>query len=678
MPLRLAIAASLAVVAATVVMAGSRGPQLPPAKAGGAQAVANDAAPSRLALLVGIDDYPARADGLGPPPLRGCANDVTLVKRLLMSRYGFAEADIETLTGRQATHAAILRALHERLVLRAGPETKVVFWFSGHGSQIPDMSGNDRAPSEYEASKDQTLLAFDSRLEGRNGGYDLTDDALHSMFAAIAARDVLMVTDCCHSGGLKRGATQPRARSAGEGADPRNDEALRTELGWPGAVRLVDDDDVGARADHVVHISACAASEEAGETQTIEGWHGTLTWHLVETLREANEHTPWRLIVETVRARIAGREGTRGRQFVDLHGDGDRAPLGGIADPVPPGFLVEPLGNGTYRIHGGSLQGIGSETTLEVRDAKGVLLAQCTPTRIGSTRADFRPDKPLPTDRAAWVLPVGKLDGRARLRVHAACERAAVCLSGSGLAILCDIDTADYVLQCVDDRLLLRTATGQSLAAATNPTDIAGVLFRESNFRTLWDAASTPGIWRLELAAEPVAADASRLVHRGQELPWAQIERSHGAKALVVRAEPLDRGGSGLRLQVRNRSDTNLHVAVFSVQEDRAITLLQGQDANNELRPGMVLKLELRVGSSTRWSESRPMIDRYVVFGTSRWVDFRSLEQAAPTSTRGTRSVAPTLRDLLLDPASGPPSEALRQIGVDVLDLEILAAKAAK
>jgi hypothetical protein len=677
-PWRVSIAACLAIAAVTVTLNERNGAPPPAAGERGAHQGTTTRAPSRLALLVGIDNYPARADGLGPAPLSGCANDAALVKRLLTSRYGFAESDIVTLTGKEATHATILRALHEHLVLRAGPETKVVFWFSGHGSEIPDISGSDRAPTDYEPSKDQTLLAFDSRLEGRNGGYDFTDDALHSMLAAIAAKDVLMVTDCCHSGGMTRGATQPIARSASEGVEPRNDEALRTELGWPDAIRLVDDDDLGARADHVVHISACAASEEAGETRTIEGWHGTLTWHLVQTLQEANEHSPWRVIVETVRARIAGREGTRSRQFVDVHGDGSRAPLGGIANPVPPGFLVEPLGNGDFRIHGGSLQGIGAETTLEVRDEHSRLLARCTPIGITSTRTDFRPAAALPTDRSAWVLPVGKLDGRAPLRVHATCDEAIGCLSGSELATLCSMDTADYVLQCVEDRLLLRTASGQGLSAATAPDDIAGLLFRESNFRTLWDAASTPGIWRLELGAAAVAADEPRIVHRGHDRPWAQIERSRGAKVLSVRAEPLDQGGSGLRLRVRNHSDTELHVAVFSVQEDRAITLLYGQDANNEVRAGKPLTLDVIVGSSARWAESRPMIDRYVAFGTSRWVDFRSLEQTAPVSTRGARAVAPNLRGLLLDPATSRPSENLRQIGVDVLDLEILAAPTAK
>ncbi|WP_143598294.1 caspase family protein, partial [Tolypothrix sp. NIES-4075] len=66
-------------------------------------------APRKLALLVGINEYP---NGLA---LKGCVNDVRLQKELLIHRFGFKENDIKTLTDRQATRKGILTAFEDHL-----------------------------------------------------------------------------------------------------------------------------------------------------------------------------------------------------------------------------------------------------------------------------------------------------------------------------------------------------------------------------------------------------------------------------------------------------------------------------------------------------------------------------------------------------------------------------------
>lgn len=51
----------------------------------------------KLALLIGINQYSQI------PVLAGCVTDVELQRELLINRFGFAPADILTLTDKQAT-----------------------------------------------------------------------------------------------------------------------------------------------------------------------------------------------------------------------------------------------------------------------------------------------------------------------------------------------------------------------------------------------------------------------------------------------------------------------------------------------------------------------------------------------------------------------------------------------
>ena len=80
----------------------------------------------KLALLVGINDYPANIGALN-----GCVNDVFLQKQLLTYRFGFNPKDILTLTDTQATRQGILTAFEEHLIKQAKPGDIVVFHFSG-------------------------------------------------------------------------------------------------------------------------------------------------------------------------------------------------------------------------------------------------------------------------------------------------------------------------------------------------------------------------------------------------------------------------------------------------------------------------------------------------------------------------------------------------------------------
>jgi hypothetical protein len=78
--------------------------------------------PRKLALLVGINEYPETGEYSA---LQGCITDVELQRQLLINRFGFNPKNILTLTDKQATRQGILTAFEEHLIKKAQPGNEV-------------------------------------------------------------------------------------------------------------------------------------------------------------------------------------------------------------------------------------------------------------------------------------------------------------------------------------------------------------------------------------------------------------------------------------------------------------------------------------------------------------------------------------------------------------------------
>ncbi len=137
---------------------------------------------ARRALCVGINSYPDM-------PLAGCVHDVYRWERAL-SDLGF---QVDTLLEQQATLSNIQRAL-QTLIAEARAGDIIVFQYSGHGTWLPDLNGDE------DDGKDEALVPID-HLES---GYLLDDDiaALASQVAPGVRMTLFM--DCCHSGSNSR------------------------------------------------------------------------------------------------------------------------------------------------------------------------------------------------------------------------------------------------------------------------------------------------------------------------------------------------------------------------------------------------------------------------------------------------------------------------------------------
>ncbi len=637
------------------------------------------APPARLALLVGIDRYQQPDHGEWKA-LSGCENDMELVAAMLQERFGFQPADIVTLRTKEATHERIVREFCDHLIARAGKDTQVVFWFSGHGSQTTDRSQRDLAPTEdYTPAQDQTLLAHDSRKGPRNGSYDITDDEMFTLLSALKSRSILYVTDCCHSGGMLRGDGAPGTRGVADGAEDA-DAALLQSF-WPKGLDILEDDAAGAAPPNVVHIAACCAKQEAGELRAPNGKvHGTLTYCLVETLLQCPKDASWLAVVEQVRARIGGTLGTRPDQTVQAHGEATRAVFGGMGAPIPQGYRVERTakrdGGDLLRIGGGRIHGLVPETMLDLVDVTGKVRARARVDEVRTNHATaWLVRSPWP-EVALWAKPES-LGGLSPLLVALGPEVPASALDGIGFA------KAASAAESADCRIV-RGQSGLELADRDGrPIRVDGAstlrerLRREQRYRSLYEIVGNRGPWPIRLEVVAPTPDELTFAKKGQQavtLQAASVAQEAGADLCRVQAreQSPDQPFSGdlIVLQATNSSDEDLHLALLSVQEDRTISILFGKSSNNILRAGETRRQRILVGPPSDWPGDRPMRDRLIAVATAGHVDWSDYEQdAATVATRGDGGLGPSPFSRLLGQATRGSND--NPWGVAFVDLEV-------
>ncbi len=148
--------------------------------------------PKRRALLVGINEYPNPGDRLS-----GCVNDAFLVSSVLQE-CGFDAEDIRVVLDNRATADGI-RSRLQWLLDGAGPGDELVFFYSGHGAQLPTYGIGDVVDH-----KDESLVPYDFDWSDERA---ITDDHIYDLYSQLDYEtNFMMMLDCCHSGGMARGA----------------------------------------------------------------------------------------------------------------------------------------------------------------------------------------------------------------------------------------------------------------------------------------------------------------------------------------------------------------------------------------------------------------------------------------------------------------------------------------
>lgn len=180
----------------------------------------------RLALLVGVDDYP-------DAPLAGCVRDAHAMERLL-ARHDDGDPNFECrrLTSDEVSLSSPERLLDELRQLFSRRDVELaLFYFAGHGVLREGLGGR--------------LLTGGVRGDRRG----LRMDDLVSLANGSAARERLIILDCCHAGAISDDHRQ------------RHEQPTSIERG-------------------VALLAGCGRSEAAAES----GGQGKFTGHVCDAL----------------------------------------------------------------------------------------------------------------------------------------------------------------------------------------------------------------------------------------------------------------------------------------------------------------------------------------------------------------------------------------------------------
>lgn len=140
----------------------------------------------KKAFLVGINDY--YPTGPGGQDLAGCVNDVKDMANTLVI-CGFTPEDIIICTDGRATKQNMIKGIRQ-LVNKAKKDDSIVFYYSGHGSQMSN-------PEESPDKKDEVLCPHDMDFSNTF----ISDDELSNIFRALPQGvNLEVLLDCCHSG----------------------------------------------------------------------------------------------------------------------------------------------------------------------------------------------------------------------------------------------------------------------------------------------------------------------------------------------------------------------------------------------------------------------------------------------------------------------------------------------
>ena len=303
------------------------------------------AAAENWALLVGINDYRVIND------LRLAEGDATRMKESLIKYAGFKDENTRLLVGKSATKKGIRLAFKEVLIDRVKPGDKALFYFSGHGVQIADKTGQE------EDGKDEMLCAQDSAMHTYTF---VRDNELGKWMDQVDTTNKIVILDCCHSGTATRALIGfgeqseniPRVKAFYPGPNVEIRESTLEEM------RQYDPDlteadlamltDAGSRgADNSsgfeAAISGCRDDQVSMESPSVGG--GVLTNYIIESLRSADSDIDSDGIVtvdelwESARRRIQKKGWRQEPQFNGAKGTpiiGETNPVGQDSSSSPP------------------------------------------------------------------------------------------------------------------------------------------------------------------------------------------------------------------------------------------------------------------------------------------------------------------------------------------------------
>ena len=253
-------------------------------------------ATNKKALCVGINNF----KNFPSAALQGCVNDANDMSSLLQKLLGFQAGDISVLTDAQATKANIISNLKAMVDgAKAGKYTYLVFSLSSHGTQVPDLSGDepDRA--------DEAFCPHDLAQAGNqwDPNHVILDDELRDLFIQLPSNVLLEVyLDTCHSGTGLKGIDMlldrtprylpPPSLEAFEQVENKRSRGLRHGFLEKGIV-------------HNILWAACRADQTSADANISGGWHGAFTYYFCKEMYDCKNTLSRAMLLSKVRADLA-------------------------------------------------------------------------------------------------------------------------------------------------------------------------------------------------------------------------------------------------------------------------------------------------------------------------------------------------------------------------------------
>ncbi len=234
------------------------------------------------AFLVGINDYAPIGRNYGD--LNGCVNDVKDMANTLVI-CGFPPRGMRICTDERATMKGILDGLNW-LIKGAKKGDSLVFYYSGHGSQVP--SYDDDEPD----GKDEILCPHDLNFQKE---VYIKDDTLRELFAKLPEGvNLEVIMDCCHSGTVTKSLPLGAGMAVDEGTKVRFFPPpfdyyfpLLYNPQLPSKRVLKKDVVISSGLNHTLW-AACKDDQESLEI-SIEGQtRGVFTYHFCKVLRKTS------------------------------------------------------------------------------------------------------------------------------------------------------------------------------------------------------------------------------------------------------------------------------------------------------------------------------------------------------------------------------------------------------
>jgi hypothetical protein len=609
-------------------------------------AAATGGAPTKLALLIGINQY------LSPEisPLAGSFNDIDDMFQVLTRNFQFLPENIKVLRGPEATHANIIAGI-QNLIAKAKAGDIVVVHYSGHGSIVADPN------SKKISGLDETLVPFDSRV---GKGFDITGRELHLLLVQLAqkTKNVTFILDSCHSGGMVRDIKAARVRSIAPDTRPQPSLPSYAVEGTRG----LSNPEQGPPLKFAV-IAAATSKESAYEHQVDGKEHGALTYFLAQQLRHAKAGATYRDVMDGVIANVTANYPSQDPQLEGV--EADQRVFGDLSSVARPYVLVASAEGRSVKLSVGQ---VGGATVGSVYDVYEPAAKKFAPPE--QPVAKVKLTKVYAFESEGSVLSGGHIVASSR-----ALERSHSYGSSKMLVYLDQVDGSP-ALQSIRDKL----QPLKQIEVTSNPA-ACHMQLRQKDGQIQMLGAD------LSILSPSIAADDPAVVTRSLERikEWAKFfsvlsirnvrsaidleftlktPQNRDPMARIGKADVGVSEGEVVVASLQNKSDKGLYIAILDLSSDGSISVVYPTDqgVHEVLTSGSTLTRSFRTSVPPGHTRIRDILK---VFASVKPIDLTRLTQPQIRGDIGVGGEPDPIQEFLMG-ANG----ATREVNPEPFNLE--------